>query len=64
MRENIYFDNMIELTEKEMEEIHFGDKECAKAIAIGGILGGVFGGAGALIGGAIAATGPDCLGWW
>ncbi|MEO5912093.1 MAG: hypothetical protein ABIP95_14475 [Pelobium sp.] len=55
---------MKELTEKEMKEIYFGDKECAKAIAIGGILGGVFGGAGALIGGAIAATGPDCLGWW
>lgn len=55
---------MKELTKEEMESIYFGDKECAKAIAIGGILGGFFGGAGALVGAAIAAGGPDCLGWW
>nr|MBC7611627.1 hypothetical protein [Pseudopedobacter sp.] len=52
------------LTAIEMENITFGDKECEKAIIIGGIIGGFFGGAGALIGGAIAAGGPDCLGWW
>ena len=55
---------MKELTFNEMEEIHFGDKECEKAIIIGGIIGGFFGGAGAVIGVAIAAGGPDCLGWW
>ena len=55
---------MQELTEKQMEEIHFGEYECAKSIAITGMFGSFFGGAGAIIGGAIAATGPDCLGWW
>ena len=52
------------LTLEQLEEITFGDKECAKTIAVAGIIGGFFGGAGAIIGGVIAATGPDCLGWW
>lgn len=55
---------MRELTEKEMEEISFGNMQCAKVIAIGGVIGGFFGGVGAIVGAAIAGTGPDCLGWW
>lgn len=37
---------------------------CAASIAFNASLGGLFGGAGALVGAAFAATGPACLGWW
>lgn len=37
---------------------------CITQIAFGASFGGLFGGAGALIGAAAAATGPACLGLW
>ncbi|MFC5282625.1 hypothetical protein [Pedobacter alpinus] len=55
---------MSALTENEQEKIYFGGMQYAKAIAVTSILGGFFGGAGAVVGAAIAATGPDCLAWW
>ena len=37
---------------------------CAYNIGISASFGGLFGGAGAVVGALAAATGPSCLGWW
>lgn len=37
---------------------------CAYSIGISASFGGLFGGAGAVVGAALAATGPACLGLW
>jgi hypothetical protein len=38
--------------------------DCGYNIAVSATVGGLFGGAGAVIGAITAATGPSCLGWW
>ncbi|PTQ92139.1 hypothetical protein C8P68_11414 [Mucilaginibacter yixingensis] len=59
---------MKDLSEKEAEEIKGGLKvsmeDCGYNVAMSASLGGLFGGAGAVIGAVAAATGPSCLGWW
>jgi len=37
---------------------------CAYNIVFSSITGGLFGGAGAIVGAALAATGPSCLALW
>ena len=51
---------MKDLSIAEAEELNGGASQCATNIAFGGL----FGGAGAVIGAVAAATGPACLGWW
>lgn len=41
-----------------------GGVGCGYNIAMSASLGGLFGGAGAVVGAVAAATGPSCLGWW
>ncbi|RVT99734.1 hypothetical protein EOD41_14920 [Mucilaginibacter limnophilus] len=59
---------MKELTDEDAGKLTGGDAApkaaCAAAIAFNASLGGLFGGAGAVLGAAVAATGPACLGWW
>lgn len=55
---------MKDLSQFEAEELTGGASQCATEIAFGASFGGLFGGAGALIGAAVAATGPSCLGLW
>ena len=38
--------------------------QCAYQIASSAVVGGLFGGAGAIIGAVAAATGPGCLSLW
>jgi hypothetical protein len=52
------------LNDNQLSQIRVGDNECAQAVALGVIFGGLFGGAGAVLGGVVAATGPECMGWW
>ena len=55
---------MKELKDEEAKCLRGGSSNCAYNIGISASLGGLFGGAGALIGAAVAATGPSCLGLW
>jgi hypothetical protein len=55
---------MKDLSQFEADELKGGASHCATQIAFGASFGGLFSGAGALIGAAIAATGPACLGLW
>lgn len=55
---------MKNLTDAEADELKGGVSQCAYNIGISASLGGLFGGAGAVIGAVAAATGPSCLGWW
>ena len=55
---------MKKLENEELEQITVGSGNCGKAIIIGAIFGSLFGGAGSVAGGLVAATGPECLGWW
>ncbi|MFI5162351.1 MAG: hypothetical protein ACHQHN_13815 [Sphingobacteriales bacterium] len=52
------------LSDAEAEDLKGGVSQCAYNIGISASLGGLFGGAGAVIGAVAAATGPSCLGWW
>jgi|GEM_PF-1383100 len=38
--------------------------DCGYNIAMSAAVGGLFSGAGAVIGAAVAASGPSCMGWW
>lgn len=38
--------------------------DCGYNVAVSATIGGLFGGAGAIIGAVAAATGPSCLGLW
>jgi hypothetical protein len=58
------FKKMQDLSNEEAEELSGGASQCATEIAFGASFGGLFSGAGALIGAAVAATGPACLGLW
>lgn len=55
---------MKDLSQLEADELKGGASHCATNIAFGASLGGLFGGAGAIIGAVAAATGPACLGLW
>jgi hypothetical protein len=55
---------MNDLSQFEADELKGGASQCATEIAFGASFGGLFSGAGALIGAAVAATGPACLGLW
>ena len=55
----------VNLSDADAEELTGGVAgACVTQIAFGASFGGLFGGAGALIGAAVAATGPACLGLW
>jgi len=55
---------MNELKDSEADELKGGVSQCAYNIGVSASFGGLFGGAGAVIGAVAAATGPSCLGWW
>jgi len=55
---------MNELTFDELEQHRGGTEDCAKAVVIGAGVGSFFGGVGTIVGAGLAATGPECLGWW
>lgn len=55
---------MKKLDDKDLMRLHVGANECGQAIVFGAMFGSLFGGAGTLLGGVVAATGPECLGWW
>jgi len=54
------------LTDAEADQLKGGAaaSSCAYNIAFSAITGGLFGGPGAIVGAAIAATGPSCLALW
>ena len=55
---------MKDLTNEQAAGLKGGVSQCAYNIGISASFGGLFGGAGAVIGAVAAATGPSCLGWW
>jgi hypothetical protein len=55
---------MEKLKNEDLVKINVGANECGQAIIYGAMFGSLFGGAGTLLGGIVAATGPECLGWW
>lgn len=57
---------MTELTDDQADEIKAGSASgnCGYNILMSASLGGLFGGAGAVIGAVAAATGPSCLNLW
>jgi hypothetical protein len=55
---------MKSLTDVRAAELRGGINQCAYNIGVSASFGGLFGGAGAVIGAVVAATGPSCLGWW
>lgn len=55
---------MKKLTIERMEQIEGGSTLCAKSMTFSAMAGGLFGPGGAFVGATIAATGPNCLGWW
>jgi len=56
---------MKDLSDEEAAKLTAGvASQCAYNIGISASLGGLFGGAGAVVGAITAATGPSCLGWW
>jgi hypothetical protein len=55
---------MKELSDSAAEKLRGGTSTCGYNIAVSASFGGLFGGAGALVGAVAAATGPSCLGWW
>jgi hypothetical protein len=54
---------MKELSDERAAEIK-GGTNCAYNVAVSATVGGLFGGAGALVGAVVAASGPSCLAWW
>lgn len=57
---------MKNLSDEEADELAGGSSasQCAYQIVSSTIVGGLFGGAGAIIGAVAAATGPGCLSLW
>jgi hypothetical protein len=55
---------MKNLLDSEAEKLTGGLSSCGYNIVASASFGGLFGGAGALIGAIAAATGPSCLAWW
>lgn len=58
---------MKQLSDEKAKELTGGKAligQCAYNIGISASLGGLFGGAGALVGAIAAATGPSCLALW
>jgi len=57
---------MKDLTNLSADQLKGGSagNQCAYQIASSAVLGGLFGGAGAVIGAVAAATGPGCLSLW
>jgi hypothetical protein len=55
---------MKNLSDEVAEELKGGVSQCAYNIGFSAAVGGLFGGAGAVIGAITAATGPSCLGLW
>ena len=57
---------MTQLTDDQADEIKAGSASgnCGYNILMSASLGGLFGGAGAVIGAVAAATGPSCLQLW
>lgn len=52
------------ITDEELEQLPGEAGNCVTSIVATAAVGGIFGGVGALVGAAAAATGPNCLGWW
>jgi len=55
---------MKDLTDSQADDLKGGISTCGYNIVASASFGGLFGGAGAVIGAIAAATGPSCLGWW
>jgi len=55
---------MKNLSDSQADELKGGVSQCVYNIGFSASLGGLFGGAGAVVGAVAAATGPSCLGWW
>jgi hypothetical protein len=52
------------LSDEQAVELKGGSSACGYQIVSSAVVGGLFGGAGAIIGAVAAATGPGCLGLW
>lgn len=55
---------MKNISDAKAGEIRGGSSDCGYNVAMSASVGGLFGGAGAVVGAVAAATGPSCLGWW
>ncbi|MES3016638.1 MAG: hypothetical protein V4721_02615 [Bacteroidota bacterium] len=52
------------MSDQELDLLPGAAGDCVTSIVATAAVGGLFGGVGALLGAAAAATGPNCLGWW
>jgi hypothetical protein len=55
---------MKDMSDNQADELKGGSSNCGYNIVVSATIGGVFGGAGSVVGAVVAATGPSCLGWW
>jgi hypothetical protein len=55
---------MKNLTDDEANKLKGGVSQCGYNIVVSASVGGLFGGAGAIVGAIAAATGPSCLAIW
>lgn len=55
---------MKDLSNDEAADLKGGVSHCLTTVVFSASLGGLFGGAGSVIGAVAAATGPACLGLW
>lgn len=52
------------MSDEELEHLSGEAGQCLTSIVATAAVGGLFGGVGAIVGAAAAASGPNCLGWW
>lgn len=52
------------MSDEELDQLPGAAGDCVTSIAYTAAVGSLFGGVGAILGAAAAATGPNCLAWW
>ncbi len=52
------------MSDEELDQLSGAAGDCLTSVVTTAAVGGLFGGVGAIIGAAAAATGPNCLAWW
>ncbi len=52
------------MSDEELDQLPGAAGDCLTSVVTTAAVGGLFGGVGAILGAAAAATGPNCLEWW
>lgn len=52
------------MSDEELDQLPGAAGDCLTSVALSASVGGLFGGVGAIIGAAVAVTGPNCYALW